>query len=140
MQQPWSFYEKLSKENASPRTWGSAPGRRNRSSRPPDLLRFRGLHNRRECILSYVNNGKFTKKSRNQRYSQKTNQDRINAAVETQSEQIACLTNQMSDLMAVLASNPAGVKAKTARINTVSFPDDILDINKESESDIFSFL
>ena len=46
----------------------------------------------------------------------------------------------MSDLMVVLASNPAGAEAKTARINMVSFPDDILDINKESESDIFSFL
>ena len=90
--------------------------------------------------INYVKNGKFAKKSKYQKNPRKTNQDRINAAVETQSEQIACLTKQMSDLMAVLASNPAGAEANTARINTVSFPDDILDINKESESDIFSFL
>ena len=45
----------------------------------------------------------------------------------------------MSDLMVVLASNPSGAEANTARLNTVSFPDDILDINKEAESDIFHF-
>ena len=41
--------------------------------------------------------------------------------------------------MAVLASKPAGPEASTARINTVSFPNDIIDINKDAESDIFSF-
>ena len=42
--------------------------------------------------ISYVKYGKFTKRSRNQKYLRKTNQDRINTAVETQSERIACLT------------------------------------------------
>ena len=54
--------------------------------------------------------------------------------------QIASLTKQMSDLMAVLASKPTGAEASTARINVVTFPDDIIDINKDAESDIFSFL
>ena len=58
--------------------------------------------------INYVKNGKFAKKSKYQKNPRKTNQDRINAAVETQSEQIACLTKQMSDLMAVLASKPSG--------------------------------
>ena len=46
----------------------------------------------------------------------------------------------MCDLMAVLASKPSGAEANTTRINSVSFPDDVLDINKEAESDIFHFL
>ena len=46
--------------------------------------------------INYVKNGRFTTKGRNQKYSRKTNQDRLNAAVSTQSEQIACLTKQMS--------------------------------------------
>ena len=50
------------------------------------------------------------------------------------------LTKQMSDLMAVLASKPAGAEANTTRINNVDFPEDILDINKEAETDIFHFL
>ena len=70
--------------------------------------------------INYNNNGKFAKKSKYQKYPPKTNGDRINATVETQSEQIACLTKQMSDLMGVLASNTFGAKANTARINTVS--------------------
>ena len=70
----------------------------------------------------------------------KTNRDRINAAVESLSEQIASLTRQMSDLMAVLDSKPSGAEGNTARINLVTFPDDVLDINKEAESDIFHFL
>ena len=90
--------------------------------------------------INYVKNTRFSKKSKYQKYPWKTNRDRINAAVETQTEQIACLTKQMSDLMAVLAFNPSGAEANTARINTISFPDDILDINKEAESDILSFL
>ena len=80
------------------------------------------------------------KKGKYQKYPRKTNWDRINAAVESQSEQIASLTKQMSDLMAVLASKPSGTEANTTRINSVSFPDDVLDINKEAESDIFHFL
>ena len=46
----------------------------------------------------------------------------------------------MSDLMAVLASKPAGAEASTTRINSVNFLDDIFDKNKEAESDIFHFL
>ena len=68
--------------------------------------------------INYVKNGRFTKKSKNQKYPRKTNRDRINAAVLIHSEQIASLTKQMSDLMAVLASNPTRAEANTARINT----------------------
>ena len=53
---------------------------------------------------------------------------------------IASLTKQMSDLVAVLASKPTGAEANTTRINSVNFPDNVLDINKEAESDIFQFL
>ena len=42
--------------------------------------------------------------------------------------------------MAVLASKPTGAEANTTKINSVNFPDDVLDINKEAESDIFHFL
>ena len=59
---------------------------------------------------------------------------------ESQTEQIASLNQRMSDLMAVLASKPAGAEANTTRINSVNFPDDVLDINKEAESDISHFL
>ena len=90
--------------------------------------------------INYVRNGKFPKKSKYQKYPGKTNRDRINATVETQLEQIACLSKQISDLMGVLASKTSGAEANTARIYTVNFPDDILDINKEAESDIFHFL
>ena len=134
MRQTWSFYEELSQEHASLIGETEVPNLLT-SSNSEDSTTGEDVPE-----ISYVKNGKFTKKSRNQRYPRKTNRDRINAAVETQSEQIACLTKQMSDLMAFLASNPAGAEAKTARINTVSFPDYILDINKESETDILSFL
>ena len=90
--------------------------------------------------INYVKNAKFAKKGKYQKYPRKANRDRINAAVESQSEQIASLTKQMSDLMAVLASKPSGAEANTTRIYSVSFPDDVLDINKEAESDIFHFL
>ena len=90
--------------------------------------------------INYVKNGKFAKKSKYQKYLRKNNRDRINATVESQSEQIACLTKQMSDLMAVLASKPSGAEANTARINFVNFPDKVIDINQEAESDIFHFL
>ena len=90
--------------------------------------------------INYVKNGKFAKKGKCQKYPRKTNRDQINAAVESQSKQIASLPRQMSDLMVVLASKPSGAEANTARINSVSFPDDVLDINKEAESDIFLFL
>ena len=46
----------------------------------------------------------------------------------------------MSDLMAVLASKPSGAEANTAMINSVTFPDDVIDINKEAELDIFHIL
>ena len=89
--------------------------------------------------INYVKNGKFAKKGKYKKYPRKTNRDGINAAVESQ-EQIASLTRQMSDLMAVLASKLSGAEANTARINSVTFPDDVIDINKEAESDIFHFL
>ena len=90
--------------------------------------------------INYVKNGKFAKKGKYQKYPRKTNRDRINATVESQSEQIACLTKQMSDLMAVLASKPSGAEANTARINSVTFPEDVIDIHKEAEWDILNFL
>ena len=90
--------------------------------------------------INYVKNAKFAKKSKYQKYPRKVNKDRINVVVESQTEQIALLNQRMSDLMAVLASKPAGAEASTTRINSVSFLDDILDINKEAESDIFHFL
>ena len=52
----------------------------------------------------------------------------MNAIIESQNDQISSLTKQMSDLMAVLASKPAGQEANTAKINSMDFPVDILDI------------
>ena len=90
--------------------------------------------------INYVKNAKFAKKSQGkyQRYPRKVHRDKMNAIIESQTDQIASLTKQMSDLMAVLASKPAGTEANAT--NSVSFPEDILDINKEAETDIFHFL
>ena len=41
--------------------------------------------------------------------------------------------------MAALASKPSGSEANTASVNAVNFPEDILDTNKEAETDIFHF-
>ena len=90
--------------------------------------------------INYVKNAKFAKKSKYQKYPRKANRDQINAVVESQTEQIASLNQRMSDLMAVLASKPSGEEANTTRINSVSFLDAVLDINKEAKSDIFHFL
>ena len=92
--------------------------------------------------INYVKNAKFAKKSQGkyQKYPRKVHRDRTNAIIESQTDQIASLTKQMSDLMAVLASKPARAEANTSKINSVNFPDDILDINKEAETDIFHFL
>ena len=64
----------------------------------------------------------------------------MNAIIESQNDQISSLTKQMSDLMAVLASKPTRAEANTTKINSVDFPDDILDINKEAETYIFHFV
>ena len=90
--------------------------------------------------INYVKNAKFAKKSQGkyQKYPRKVHRDKMNAIIESQTDQIASLTKQMSDLMAVLASKPAGAEANAT--NSVSFPEDILDINKEAETDIFHFL
>ena len=90
--------------------------------------------------INYVKNAKIAKKSQGkyQKYPRKVHRDKMNAIIESQTDQIASLTKQMSDLMAVLASKPAGTEANAT--NSVSFPEDILDINKEAETDIFHFL
>ena len=90
--------------------------------------------------INYFKNAKFAKKSQGkyQKYPRKVHRDKMNAIIESQTDQIASLTKQMSDLMAVLASKPAGSKANAT--NSVSFSEDILDINKEAETDIFHFL
>ena len=90
--------------------------------------------------INYVKNAKFAKKGKYQKYPRKVHRDKMNAIIESQTDQIASLTKQMSDLMAVLASKPAGAEANTTKINYVNFPDNILDINKEAETDIFHFL
>ena len=67
----------------------------------------------------------------------------MNAIIESQTDQIASLNKeikQMADLVAALASKPSGSEANTANVNAVNFPDDISDINKEAETDIFHFL
>ena len=90
--------------------------------------------------INYVKNAKFAKKSQGkyQKYPRKVHRDKMNAIIESQTDQIASLTEQMSDLMAVLASKSARTEANAT--NSVSFPEDILDINKEAETDIFHFL
>ena len=92
--------------------------------------------------INYVKNAKFAKKNQGkyQKYPRKVHRDKMNAIIESQTDQIASLTKQMSDLMAVLASKPSGAEANTTKINSVDFPEDILDINKEAETDIFHFL
>ena len=92
--------------------------------------------------INYVKNAKYVKKSQGkyQKYPKKAHRDRMNAIIESQTDQIASLNKQMSDLMAVLASKPSGSEANTANVNAVNFPEDILDINKEAETDIFHFL
>ena len=92
--------------------------------------------------INYVKNAKFAKKSQGkyQKYPKKVHRDRMNAIIESQTDQIASLTKQMSDLMAVLASKPSGSEAGASNVNAVNFPEDILDINKEAETDIFHFL
>ena len=92
--------------------------------------------------INYVKNAKFAKKNQGkyQKYPRKVHRDKMNAIIESQTDQIASLTKQMSDLMAVLSSKPAGAEANTTKINSVDFPEDILDINKEAETDIFHFL
>ena len=64
----------------------------------------------------------------------------MKAIIESQNDHISSLTKQMSDLMAVLASKPAGAEANNTKINSVDFHEDILDINKDTETDIFHFL
>ena len=78
-----------------------------------------------ELNINYVKNAKFAKKSKYQKYPRKVYRDKMNTIVESQIDQIASLTKQMSDLMAVLASKPAGAEANTTRINSVTFPDDV---------------
>ena len=62
--------------------------------------------------INYVKNAKFAKKSQSkyQKYPRKVHRDRTNAIIESRTDQIASLTKQMSDLMAALASKPAGQK------------------------------
>ena len=64
----------------------------------------------------------------------------MNAIIESQTDQIASLTKQLSDISAALASKPSGSEAGASNVNAVNFPEDILDINKEAETDIFHFL
>ena len=92
--------------------------------------------------INYVKNAKYVKKSQGkyQKYPKKAHRDRMNAIIESQTDQIASLNKQMSDLMAALASKPSGSEANTANVNAVNFPEDILDINKEAETDIFHIL
>ena len=90
--------------------------------------------------INYVKNGKFANISKYQKHPRKFHKDKMNAIIESQNDQISSLTKQMSDLMAVLASKPAGAEANTTKINSMDFPEEILDINKDAETDIFHFL
>ena len=66
----------------------------------------------------------------------------MHAILESQSDQIASLTKQLSEITAHLAPKPSGSEASASSVNVVSFPDfpgDILDINKGNEDDIFHF-
>ena len=92
--------------------------------------------------VNYVKNVKFAKKSQGkyQKYTRKAHRDRMNAIIESQTDQIASLTKQLSEISAHLASKPSGSEAGASSVNVVNFPEDILDINKEAETDIFHFL
>ena len=92
--------------------------------------------------VNYVKNAKFAKKSQGkyQKYPRKAHRDRMNAIIESQTDQIASLTKQLSEISAHLASKPSGSEAGASSVNVVNFPEDILDINKEAETDIFHFL
>ena len=92
--------------------------------------------------VNYVKNAKFAKKSpgKYQKYPRKAHRDRMNAIIESQTDQIASLTKQLSEISAHLASKPSGSEAGASSVNVLNFPEDILDINKEAETDIFHFL
>ena len=92
--------------------------------------------------INYVKNAKYVKKShkKSQKYPKKVHRDRMNAIIESQTDQIANLTYEINKMALALASKPSGLEANTANAKAVNFPYNILDINKEAETDIFHFL
>ena len=92
--------------------------------------------------VNYVKNAKVGKKSQGKyhKYPRKAHKDRMNAIIVSQTNQIASLTKQLSEISAHLASKPSGSEASAPSVNVVNFPEDILDINKGNEDDIFHFL
>ena len=92
--------------------------------------------------VNYVKNVRVNKKSHGKYHKcpRKAHKDRMHAIVESQTEQIASLTKQLSEISAHLASKPSGPEASAPSVNVVHFPEDILDINKGNEDDIFHFL
>ena len=92
--------------------------------------------------VNYVKNAKLGRKSQGKyhKYPRKAHKDRMHAIIESQTDQIASLTKQLSEISAHLASKPSGSEASAPSVNVVQFPEDILDINKGNEDDIFHFL
>ena len=95
--------------------------------------------------VNYVKNTRLSKTTprKYQKYPRKAHKDRMHAILESQTDQIASLTKQLSEITAHLASKPSGSEASAPSVNVVNFPDfpgDILDINKGNEDDIFHFL
>ena len=95
--------------------------------------------------VNYVKNTSLSKNTprKYQKYPRKAHKDRMHTIIESQTDQIASLTKQLSEITAHLASKPSGSEASASSVNVVSFPDfpgDILDINKGNEDDIFHFL
>ena len=95
--------------------------------------------------VNYVKNTRLSKKNprKYHKYPRKAHKDRMHAIIESQTDQIASLSKQLSEISAHLASKPPGSEASAPSVNVVNFPDfpgDILDINKGNEDDIFHFL
>ena len=88
--------------------------------------------------VNYVKNTKMRTNPKKYQYPKRKtmNKDKMHA-VETQ---IAYLSKQLADITAHLAPNPSGSGANASSVNVVEFPIDIVDINKEPETDFFHFL